>query len=131
MTATAELYPKGQVAYTGDAFGAFLTGTMGGGTALVRRAAASDRPDFQEHNDYVMVRTSVILEYERAIHELRRELLHYRHLILQSARTASFEDHYEPILGSVDAASVRVLNSVLSAQIPDSAFFADFAEGEL
>jgi hypothetical protein len=130
MTATAELYPKAQVAY-GDAFGAFLTGTMGGGTALVRRGAASDRPDLEEHNHYVMVRTSVILEYERAIHELRRELLHYRHLFLQSARTASFEDPYEPILASVDAASARVLNSVLSAQIPDSAFFADFAEGEL
>jgi len=84
-------------------------------------------------NDFVTVRTEVILEYEQTIAQLRKQLLHYRQLVAELLGSREPHEEYgEPsAVVPIDAASIRVINSIAQARIPASATFRDFDEGEL
>lgn len=105
---------------------------MPGGTALISGGflqttliAGSD--------DFLAVKPEIILEYEQTIAELRRQLLHYKRLVANLVPATDTRDEYElasPI-APIGPASVKLINSIVSARIPASATFQDFEEGEL
>jgi hypothetical protein len=82
-------------------------------------------------SEYVAVRIEEILEYERTIVELQAQLLHYRRLLRRRPPQPDLALEYpEPVL-PLDAASVRVVGSILAARVPPSSTFTDSEEGEL
>lgn len=108
-----------------------LNSTMMGGTSLLEPAIRSGTPTMDDLSEYVAVRLEEILEYERTILELQRELLHYKRLLAKHLpQTEVGEEYSRPVL-PLDPASVRVIDSVLAASVPRSAIFTDFEEGEL
>jgi hypothetical protein len=107
--------------------------TMAGGTALIGTSFFHTALTVQRTENYETTWTDIILEYERTITDLRRELLHYQSLVTQllgPIQTAEEYDHPTPVI-AVDATSTRVVNSIIQARIPASATFRDFEEGEL
>lgn len=116
-----------------DTFDFYFGSTMAGGTSLVELGASAAQLMQHDVTDYITIRTDVILEYERTINDLRRELLRYKRLLNQvlapAEPTDTLADAY-PVT-PLDIASVRVVNSILSARVPPSATFTDFDEGEL
>lgn len=107
--------------------------TMAGGTALIGTNVFSDDLPAQRMENYAATWTEIIIEYERKIAELRRELFHYQNLVTQllgPLRTADEYDLPTPVI-AVDATSTRVVNSIIQARIPTSATFRDFDEGDL
>jgi hypothetical protein len=115
-----------------DPISVFFDTTMPGGTALISGTLRDPIPS-SRFDDFVAVRTEVILEYEQTISELRKQLLHYKQLVSQLiAPTNPREDYEQPFaVVPIDPASVRVINSIVQARIPSSATFRDFDEGEL
>jgi len=87
--------------------------TMSGGTPLVVSRAG--------RADYVAVKLHLLLTYERVIFELQQQLTHYKNLVdVLSPRPVQPEElrlESTPL----NAASVRVLNSIVSARIPATA----------
>ncbi len=81
--------------------------------------------------DYVTVRLEEILEYERRILELQSEVLHYRRLLSAQAGKAELEEEHSHPVVPLDAASIRLVDSLLKAAVSPSATFTDFEEGEL
>jgi len=105
---------------------------MPGGTALIS-GTLSGNLAAKRMNDFVSVRTEVILEYEQTIAELRKQLLHYRRLVSELLGSVEPHEEYEQPTAVIpmDPASIRVINSITQARIPASATFRDFDEGEL
>lgn len=135
LTSHGGMFPQG-TAWQGwqtDPFEDFFTTTMAGGTSLVAPGSIIGPQATGEFGDLVTVTTDVILEYERTILELRRELHHYKRLLSRFLPRPEVEEAYveREAVRPMDAASVRVLNSILTAKIPRSATFLDFEEGEL
>lgn len=107
--------------------------TMAGGTALIGTNLFSTDLPVHRMENYATTWTEIIIEYERKIADLRRELLHYQNLVTQllgPLRTTDEYDHPTPVI-AVDATSARVVNSIIQARIPASATFREFDEGEL
>jgi hypothetical protein len=102
---------------------------MTGGTALLIR---SEMPE-QFAEDYVLLRSEVILEYEQLIADLRRQLIHYKRLVARLSAPREADESFDSARGAlpIDAQSVRVVNSIVRADVPQSAIFRDFDEGEL
>ena len=115
-----------------DPISVFFDTTMPGGTALIS-GTLSGHLAAKRMNDFVTVRTEVILEYEQTIAQLRKQLLHYRHLVAELLGSSEPHEEYgEPsAVVPIDPASIRVINSIAQARIPASATFRDFDEGEL
>ena len=115
-----------------DPISVFFDTTMPGGTALISGTLSGPLAT-KRMNDFVSVRTEVILEYEQTIAQLRKQLLHYRHLVAELLGSSeSHEEYGEPsAVVPIDPASIRVINSIAQARIPASATFRDFDEGEL
>jgi hypothetical protein len=83
---------------------------------------------------YVTVRSEVILGYERTIQELRRELFHYK-LLHAQAQTPAVADTADLLFEAsastpMDAASVRILNSIIGA-VPHGSTYDDTGQGDL
>lgn len=107
--------------------------TMAGGTALIGTNLFD--PDVPAHRpeNYAATWAEIIIEYERKIADLRRELLHYQNLVTQLLgpfRSTDEYDHPTPVI-AVDATSTRIVNSIIQARIPASATFREFDEEEL
>ena len=115
-----------------DPISVFFDTTMPGGTALIS-GTLSGNLAAKRMNDFVSVRTEVILEYEQTIAELRKQLLHYRRLVSELLGSVEPHEEYEQPTAVIpmDPASIRVINSITQARIPASATFRDFDEGEL
>ena len=116
-----------------DPFEGFLTTTTASGTSLIAYAMGGQLEQTDLLSHYVSIDFDVILEYERRIIELRQELLHYKRLLSKLLPEIGLKGEYigpEPII-PLDASSVRILNSIISARIPPSATFVDFTEEEL
>lgn len=114
-----------------DPFRYLLSSTMVGGTSLVSSVLEREGQAIKELGTYVRVSVQVILEYERTILELQQELLHYKRLLAQVLIPAEGLEEHSGAPVSVDPASVRVINSIISASVPATATFTDFDEGEL
>jgi hypothetical protein len=115
-----------------DPFTSLFSATMAGGTWLVSSVPMMERGALDELAGYVTVPVDVILQYERTILELRREVLHYKDLLSRSIHPEPYEELGEPEPNPrANSASTRILNSILEARIPKSAAFAEFEDGEL
>jgi hypothetical protein len=106
---------------------------MAGGTALTGTSVFRSGSVDQRFEDNATGWVEVIVEYERKIIELRRELIQYKRLVSQLLGPAVFQDEYDQPTAVVlmDAESVRVVNSIVKARVPASAIFRDYDEGEL
>jgi len=121
------------MAQPADPFKEFLNSTMSSGAALFAQMAGTWLPVCVDTGDYVTLRAEVILEYERTILELRTQLLHYKRLVAQVIQGPGLHEEYaesKPVV-PVDAASIRIVNSILAARVSPDAAFVDFEEGEL
>jgi hypothetical protein len=115
-----------------DPFEGFLTTTTASGTSLIGYTMG-DPEQTELPSSYIAINFDIILEYEHRIIELRQELLHYKRLLSKLLPEIGLKEDYlgpEPVI-PMDASSVRVLNSIVSAHIPPSATFRDFNEEEL
>lgn len=112
--------------------GLLYDATMVGGTALSPESEAAEFYLTPFEEDYVTVRVDAILAYERAITELRLQVLHYQRIIARLTPRAEMEEYtdVQPVI-PLNTASVRLINSVVQASIPTEAGFRDFEEGEL
>lgn len=107
--------------------------TMAGGTALIGTTFFTTDISANRMENNAATWTDIILEYERKIADLRRELLHYQNLVTQLLGPIQSTNEYDlatPVI-AVDATSTRVVNSIIQARISPSATFRDFEEGEL
>lgn len=109
---------------------AFLDVTMSGGTSLL---VGSEIDASYSTGEYQLLRSEVILEYERTIADLRRQLLHYKRLVAHLVSPRDTESDYTGlrVVQPIDASSVRVVNSIVQARVPESSVFRDFDEEEL
>jgi len=91
--------------------------TMSGGTPLI--VAISKGAQAVDY--HVTVKLRLLLAYERAIFELQQQVTHYKNLVdvLSPKRIQPEEFRLEST--PLNAASIRVLNSIVSARIPPSA----------
>lgn len=113
--------------------GLLYDATMVGGTALSPESQATEFYLTPFAEDYVTVRVDAILAYERAITELRLQVLHYERIIARLTARPEIKDEYtdvQPVI-PLNTTSVRLINSLLQASIPTEASFRDFEEGEL
>lgn len=102
--------------------------TMSGGTPLIVAVSRTGKID----ESHVTVKLQLLQAYERAIFELQQQLVHYKTLLnvfmpVPAEAEALRLDSSEPL----NAASVRLLNSIVSARIPDSARRGMDEEGEI
>src|SRR6266478_487238 len=113
-----------------DSLMAFLDVTMSGGTSLL---VGSEIDASYSTGEYQLLRSAVILEYERTIADLRRQLLHYKRLVAHLVSPRDMESDYSGphVAQPIDASSVRVVNSIVQARVPESSVFRDFDEEEL
>lgn len=111
-----------------DPIASFLDTTMVGGTALL---VGSESPG-QRSEEYVLLRSEMILEYEQVIADLRRQLIHYKRLVAHLIAPREAQDDYDTTRGvlPIDAQSVKVVNSIVQAEVPQSAIYRDFDEGD-
>jgi hypothetical protein len=102
---------------------------MTGGTALVLGFENTG----QHADEYVLLRSEVILEYEQMISDLRRQLIHYKRLVAHLSAPQEVEEDFDStrVTLPLDTQSIKVVNSVLQARVPQSAIFQDFDEEEL
>lgn len=121
--------PVGQ--FSGGWNDLLLSATAGGGWSAC--VTPADPMATGEYSSLVTIRADVIVQYECAILRLRQEVLHYRRLLSQVLPPSETLDEYgqpQPVL-PLNAASTRVINSILAARIPDSATFLGFDQEEL
>ncbi len=108
-----------------------LSPTAGGSWSTY--AMAADPLATGEYGPLVTIRADVIVQYECAILRLRQEVLHYRRLLSQVMPPSECLDEYgqpQPVM-PVNAATTRLINSILAARIPDSATFQGFDQEEM
>jgi len=104
-----------------------LAATMGGGTPLIVAVSKTGRAD--ELN--VTVKLQLLQAYERAIFELQQQLVHYKAL-LEVLMPKPAEAEALRLKGTpLNAASIRLLDSIVSARIPISAPRGVDDEGEI
>lgn len=86
---------------------------MVGGTALL----AGPEITGQRSEEYVLLRSEMIMEYEQVIADLRRQLLHYKRLVAHLVAPREVQDDYDSTRGvlPMDAQSVKVVNSIVRA----------------
>ena len=115
---------------SGDPIALFLDSTMSGGTSLL---VGSEIDQSYSTGDYQLLKTEVILEYERTIADLRKQLVHYKRLVAHLISPRESEPDYggPQVVKPIDAGSIRVVNSIVQAQVPESSVFRDFDEEEL
>lgn len=103
---------------------------MSGGTALL---VGSEIDSSYSTGEYQLLRADVIMEYERTIADLRRQLLHYKQLVahLISQREAEPDYSGAQVVQPIDPSTAMLLNSIVQARVPESAAFRDFDEEEL
>ena len=113
-----------------DPIALFLDSTMSGGTSLL---AGSEIDQSYSTGEYQLLRADVILEYERTIADLRRQLLHYKRLVAYLISPRESEPDYggPHVVQPIDASSIRLVNSIVQARVPESSVFRDFDEEEL
>jgi len=111
-----------------DPIASFMDTTMVGGTALLVGPEILG----QRSEEYVLLRSEMIMEYEQVIADLRRQLVHYKRLIAHLTAPRETQDEYDATRGALpmDAQSVKVVNSIVQAEVPQSAIFRDFDEGD-
>ncbi len=115
--------------FSADPFELLLTSTMVGGTSLLAPRSALARLSAGEMPTYVSVQLEVILDYERTILELRRELLHYRRLLAQLQQQGRSEEYLELRQSTpLNAASIRLLNSIITSPSATQSSYQDFEE---
>jgi len=112
-----------------DASAILLDTTIIGGTGLLVAPGTSG----QCSGDYILLGSEVILEYEQVIADLRRQLIHYKRLVAHLTAPRESQDEYDNIsaVQPVDAQSIKVINSIVQAHVPQVSIFRDFDEGEL
>jgi hypothetical protein len=113
-----------------DPIALFLDSTMSGGTALL---VGSEIDPSYSTGEYQLLKAEVIMEYERTIADLRRQLLHYKQLVAHLISQREVEPDYSgaQVVQPIDASSAKLLNSIVQARVPESAVFRDFDEEEL
>lgn len=102
----------------------------------VRSAAATDTPlaSFAaqlpvEGDELVLVRMSLIRDYQRVIFELEQQVLQYAIALRQlKERVHRTEETVPEMSPPIDAVSVRVLNSVLRAAPDESSILRAYEE---
>jgi len=116
-----------------DPIGLFLDATMSGGTSLLVGPGIDISYQGSPAEDYLLLKSEVILEYERTIADLRLQLLHYKRLVARLISPHELEPDYTsaPGLRPLDASSARVVSSIVRAHVPESSVFCDFEEEEL
>jgi len=118
----------------GDQYGITLGSTVRAGQFATCNYAFDWEYPTGSFERYVMVRSEVILGYERTIQELRRELIHYKLLHAQSQTLAVAEKadlRFEPSESTpMNADSVRILNSIIAAT-PHGNAYEDAGQGDL
>jgi hypothetical protein len=137
MTYNAGLVSPTNTLYLG--FGSDQYGITLGSTARASQFATCNYASDWEYptgsfERYVMVRSEVILGYERTIQELRRELFHYKllHAQAQTPTVAARDElRFEPSESTpMNADSVRILNSIIAAT-PHGSAYEDTGQGDL
>jgi hypothetical protein len=103
--------------------------TMSGGTPLVLAVSRTGRLD----EYHVTVKLQLLQAYERAIFELQQQLTHYKTLLdmFMPAGPAQTEDLRLENAAPLNAASIRLIDSIASARIPTSALRGMDEEGEV
>ena len=116
-----------------DPFAAFFDATMPGGTSLIGPLVVGNTLPMQTANNYLSTWADVIFEYERTLADLRRELLHYKRLVGHLLGPGEMKEEYQlaDAVIPIDDASIRVVNSIVRANVPPSATFRDFNDEEL
>jgi hypothetical protein len=111
-----------------DPIASFMDTTMVGGTALLVGPEITG----QRSEEYVLLRSEMIMEYEQVIADLRRQLVHYKRLVAHLVAPRETQDEYDTTRAvlPMDAQSVKVVNSIVQADVPQSAIFRDFDEGD-
>jgi len=91
--------------------------TMGGGTPLIVAVSKTGRAD----EYHVTVKLQLLQAYERAIFELQQQLLHYRALLEVLMPTPTETEALRLECTPLNAASIRLLDSIVRARVPTSA----------
>lgn len=110
----------------------YFGSTMVGGTSLVAHQYQPELEMSPDFADYVTAKMELIIEYERTILELQRELLHYKRLVTRWALETGQPDDDAAIqpASRMDLASARIINSIVSARIPPTATFFGIEDGD-
>lgn len=114
-------------------WGGLPFGSAAGSGWLSHALAESDPLATGEYSQLMVIPADTIIQYECAILRLRQEVAHYKRLLAQALSTPDAVDEYGQPLPVVPlhAASIRVVNSIIEACIPDSAVFREYDEEEL
>lgn len=107
----------------------FLNVTMGGMSQSGMASAEAATPGLGVFGDYVTIRSEVILEYERQLIELRRQVLYYRRRLYVDVTRVTESDQIVSA-ASVDVATTRILGSILAADIPTACWLPEADEVE-
>lgn len=110
-----------------------LDTTMWGGTSIYTGLASQMSYALGWQEEYIMLSADVVLEYERRLVALRRELVHYKRLVADLLGSKQALDEYgeiRPVI-PMDQQSADLITSIVKAQIASSATFRDFEEEEL
>jgi len=88
--------------------------TMSGGTPLVLAVSRAG----QAREYHVLVKLQLLQAYERAIFELQQQLAHYRALLEGALTGIEQPDQLRLDYTPLNAASVRLLNSIVECRFP-------------
>lgn len=91
--------------------------TMSGGTPLILAVSKGGKA---AAIDYVTVKLQLLVSYERTIFELQQQVLHYKSLVDVLTPRRVYEEEFRLEETPLNAASVRVLNSIVGARISSS-----------
>jgi hypothetical protein len=118
---------------TSDSMHFLFDTTIEGGTSASQGAVSTAALAGFSASQWITVKADAILQYERAIIELRRELLHYKEMVTALLGSSGDYSEYQgsSVVVPLDKESITLVNSVVRANIPPSATFKDFEEGEL
>jgi hypothetical protein len=87
--------------------------TMGGGTPLIVAVSRAGKTD----EYHVTVKLQLLQAYERVIFELQQQLVHYRALLQDLQPTASQQDELRLEASPLNAATVRLLDSIVQSRM--------------
>jgi hypothetical protein len=90
--------------------------TMGGGTPLIVAISKTGRAD----EYHVLVKLQLLQAYDRAIFELQQQLAHYRALLDVLLPKVAPADELRLEGTPINAASVRLLDSIVQMKVSDS-----------
>lgn len=87
--------------------------TMGGGTPLILAVSASRAGEY-----HLTVKLQLLQAYERAIFELQQQVVHYKALVEGLLPRPEPPEQLRLEATPLNAASVRLLNSIVEARMP-------------